>query len=70
MNKESKIQQIKYFTKGQIEAEDIDRPTLIISNSKQAFIGMAVAAQNPNTNVIFKGDAEKAVQELTGTGRE
>ncbi len=69
MNKESKIQQIKYFSKGQIEAEDIDRDTLIISEAKGVFIGLAVASQNPDTNVIFKGDAEKAVQELTGTGR-
>jgi hypothetical protein len=69
MNKQDKIQQIKYFAKDQIEAEDIDQHTLIVSDPKQAFIGMAVASQHPDTNVVFEGEAEAAVNELIGLTR-
>lgn len=69
MNKKDKIQQIKYFAKDQIEAKDIDQNTLIISDAKQAFIGLAVSSQHPDTNVIFEGEAEATVNELIGLTR-
>lgn len=63
MKKEDKAKQIAYFAKNQVDAENIDKKTLVISDPKRAFIGMSIAASNPNANVVFVGEAKAAVDE-------
>ena len=64
MKKEDKAKQIAYFAKNQIDAENIDKKTLVISDPKRAFIGLSIAASNPDTDVVFVGEAEAAIDEF------
>ena len=63
MKKEDKAKQIAYFAKNQTEAKNTDKKTLVISDPKQAFIGMSIAASNQDTDVVFVGEAKEVVDE-------
>ena len=64
MDKKSKAKQIAYFAKNQIDAKNIDKETLVISDPKRAFIGLSIAASNPDVTVILEGEAKAAIDEF------
>ena len=67
LDKAGKISLLESIKRGEINPNDITQKTMIVSNGKEAFLGLMIAGSQINNNelpIIFIGEAKEQLEKF------
>jgi hypothetical protein len=64
LDREEKIMLIQEIAHGNVDRDDLNDGTLVVTQQTDLLIGMAIASDNDHTRVVYIGPARQALEIL------